>query len=178
MRARWLFLAPLALGSCNTTATGYPFHSRAVYEAPHSGFRVEVLASGSVAAGADLSSSGSGSARFCPLSGSTAVALTLELKAGAGRVSVELAGTPPAKSTAPWSARDASATLATELGRAGYRHLDRSELEESARAIDGVMAGPKGTLLRGQTRALGVLSTTLSRAAPRAAPRPSRCGSF
>jgi len=175
MSARWWPFAVLALAGCNTTATGYPFHSRAVYEAPRSGFRFEVLASGKVAAGADLSDAGSGSVRFCPLPGTRGAALTFELVTGRSHAEVELGGS---KSTAAWGSKSSATTLRTELARAGYAHLDGAELEESARVIDGVLSGPKGTVLHGQSRALGVLSTRLNRAAPGAPLHPSSCGSF
>jgi hypothetical protein len=175
MSSRWWPLAALAVAGCNTTATGYPFNSRAVYEAPRSGFRFEVLAAGKVAPGADLSDTGSGSVRFCPLPGSSGAALTFALVTARGRVDVELAG---AKTSAAWGSTSSTATLRSELARAGYAPLDAAELEESARAIDGVLSGPKGTVLHGQSRALGVLSTRLNRAAPGAPSTPSTCGTF
>ena len=46
------------------------------------------------------------------------------------------------------------------------------------RAVDGVLAGPKGTLLGGQTRSLGVVTTTLARSTAPGPLTPSACGTF
>lgn len=170
--------ALVSIAGCRSTATGYPFHSRGVYEAPRSGYRFEVVGSGSVAAGADVSDSGSGLVRFCPLLGTSAATLSLELRAGSGSARYEISGTVAEKGSAPWGSRDSVVTLQTELSKAGYAHLDKTELEESVRAIEGALAGPKGTIVAGQSRALGVVSTTLARSAPPGPLRSSPCGAF
>jgi hypothetical protein len=176
--AVFTFAALVSVAGCRSTATGYPFHSRGVYEAPHSGYRFEVVGSGSVAAGADVSDSGSGLVRFCPLLGTSAATLSLELRAGSGSARYEISGTLSEKGSASWGSRNSVTTLQTQLSKAGYAHLDKAELDESVRAIEGVLAGPKGTVLAGQSRSLGVVATTLSRTAPPGRLRSSPCGAF
>jgi hypothetical protein len=60
----------------------------------------------------------------------------------------------------PNAARDAP-PLAMRLADAGY-HAIPEEFAESLRAIDGALAGPKATLMDGQTHALRVLRVTFT----------------
>jgi hypothetical protein len=163
---------------CNTTLTGYPFETRAVYQAPHSGFRAEVIGSGRVAAGADLSDSGIGVARFCPASGSGARAATLQLRSGSGFVDWEIAGAPGSRGLAAWDWKHSTSSLEACLKEAGYPSLDAAELEETVHAIDGVVAGPKGAVQPTQTRSIVVVSTHSDHTRSKALPAPSPCGTF
>ena len=171
MKRLFAVLVVLALDGCRSTATGYPFHSRGVYEAPRSGYRFEVLGEGHVAPGEDVTSTGSGVVRLCV----GATALTLHVSASASAARYELGTT---KGSVPWTPRDREASLRTLLGKAGAARLDAAEIEESVRAVDGVLAGPKGTLLGGQTRSLGVVTTTLARSTAPGPLTPSACGTF
>jgi hypothetical protein len=163
---------------CNSTLTGYPFETRAVYEAPHSGFRVEVIGSGRVAAGADLSNSGIGVARICPASRSGAFAATLQLRSGSGFVDWEIAGAPSSSGVAAWDWKDSTSSFEACLKKAGYPSLDAAELEETVHAIDGVLAGPKATRVATQTRSIVVISTRIDHVSSKAPPAPSPCGTF
>src|SRR6185503_13544927 len=173
MRVSKLAACVVLLASCNTTASGYPFSSRAVYEAPRSGFRVEVVASGRVDAGHDTSTSGTGFARLCPSPASPSPSITLTLGHGSGSVAWEIAGTPVATGTAAWDSKSSLKSLEGLLLRAGYGPPDRAELDEMVRAIDGVLLGPKGTTIGGQSRAIGVVSTRLDRELPASPPTSS-----
>ncbi|MEZ4227083.1 MAG: hypothetical protein R3B13_39460 [Polyangiaceae bacterium] len=173
MKRLCALLVVLGASGCRTTATGYPFHSRGVYEAPKSAYRVEVLGEGRVAAGADVTSAGSGLARFCSAAG--AVPLTLKVSGTASTASYELG---PTRGSVAWAGRSREASLRMLLGKAGLSHFDAAELDESIRAIDGMLAGPKGTLLAGQTRSLRVVTTRLSRSAAPAPLTSSACGTF
>lgn len=103
-------------------------------------------ATGTLASGADLSERSTGHARVCP-SGAMGVQLDLPLLA-------------PGASVAP----DAAA-LNGPLAAAGYP-VDAREVEELSAALAGVLSGPKGTRMQGQTSALHVIDVT---------PRYARC---
>jgi len=150
-----LVLAALAAnGACNTTLTGYPFAIRALYAAPISGLRIEVLTSGHVPAGADLSDGGTGIAQVCPLG-------------GAGRpLSLRLDGS--------WNRRDVEASLREKLLQAGYAP-DAQELAEIVEVIGAALSGPKAVHLEGQTRELEVLAVEIQRRGLSAPTQPEAC---
>jgi hypothetical protein len=119
----------------------YRFDTLARYRAPASHYDIAVHATGIVRAGADLSQESSADVRVSPtgVSGS-AVQFTLGYPDRRPRVD----------------------ELAARLANAGYQ-ANADELSETVHAIGGAMAGPKATLMDGQTRRLQVLETTFVR---------------
>jgi len=119
----------------------YRFDTLARYRAPISQYEVSVHATGLVRAGADLSEESSADVRVSPtgVSGS-AVQFTLGYPDRRPRID----------------------GLAARLANAGYQ-TNVEELTETVHAIGGAMAGPKATLMDGQTRRLQVLETTFVR---------------
>jgi hypothetical protein len=117
------------------------FDTVAQYEAPRGGYRLAIHASGVVKAGDDLSRSSQADVTIAPASahGST-VRFTAALPDSS----------PPGSS------------LARLVADAGYESTP-DELDECRRAIDGALAGPKGTLMDGQTRVLRVVEVTFDR---------------
>jgi len=58
----------------------------------------------------------------------------------------------------PWSSSTAGRSLGQALAEAGIAGAVPEELEELARAMSGLTAGPKGTVLAGQTELLEVVA--------------------
>ena len=61
-----------------------------------------------------------------------------------------------------WTWKDFPETLDTLFDKAGYPTRDETEIMEIGRVINGVMSGPKGTVLEGQTAILNVLAVDFS----------------
>ena len=135
------------------------FHTVAVYEAPRSGYVVRIVASGVVRAGADMSEESKALLTFSSASGleqaDSSVTASVALRSGqvafGGASSLEGA----------WPARGAEG-LSRLLSKAGYP-LVPEELDELVSTTYGVLLGPKGTLMPGQTRVLTVVSVAFER---------------
>jgi hypothetical protein len=119
----------------------YRFDTIAEYEMPRAGCRVSVHASGRVNAGDDLSRQSAAEVTIAPPSPSQSpVRLTATLpgmpldRASLGRLLADLAC-------------DASA----------------EEIAEIQRSVDGALAGPKATLMAGQTHVLRVVGVRFQR---------------
>src|SRR5262249_41034529 len=111
------------------------------YRAPLSQFEVSVHAAGIVRAGDDLSEESSAEVRVSPTGASgSAVQFTMAYPDHRPRIE----------------------DLAARLANAGYQ-ANVDELAETVHAIGGAMAGPKATLMEGQTRRLQVLEATFRR---------------
>lgn len=128
-------IALLPLAACFSDT---PFCTTAEYMAPRSGFTLWVAAQGTVAFGEDLSQASSGTVRICPT--------------GPAGTMLDFSVLNAKTSTSP----DAKALLAS-LTASGFT-ADAGEVEEASRAIAGVLAGPKGTILPGQSKVLRVRS--------------------
>lgn len=111
------------------------FETVARYRALASGYELSVHATGIVRAGDDLSDESSVDVRIVPT--------------GAAGTRVELSLAFPDRRPE----RDA---LAARLTAAGYT-VSADELAETVRAIGGALAGPKATLMDGQTKVLRVV---------------------
>jgi hypothetical protein len=119
----------------------YRFDTHARYEAPRSGYRLDVHAAGLVLAGDDLSRRSRGEVTITP-SDSGGSVVTLK------------AGLPDALPT--------RSEIARRLREAGYAPV-ADEIAETEHAIGGALAGPKATLMDGQTKVLRVLEVTFDR---------------
>jgi hypothetical protein len=119
----------------------YRFDTVARYRAIKSQYEVSVHATGLVRAGADLSEESSADVRIAP-TGSTGSPVQFTL-------------------TLP-DQRPERVVVAARLANAGYQP-NADELAETVRAVGGAMAGPKATLMDGQTRSLQVLEVTFRR---------------
>ena len=132
----------------------------AVYEAPRSGCAIRIEGSGVVPAGHDVSSDARGTLTLGLLGSRDAGArapsvLPIALREGR----VEVASVYGVEGDA--ANRD-HAFLSRLVSTAGCQP-EAAEVEELATAIEGVLSGPKGTLMEGQSRALRVVSTTFER---------------
>ena len=55
------------------------------------------------------------------------------------------------------ASNEESKKISNLLLKAGYKQLAPDEIDETVRAIRGAVAGPKGTMMQGQTRHLAVI---------------------
>jgi hypothetical protein len=155
-RGALLAAGVLALG-CDA---GNPFVTAATYEAPVSGFRVHLRATGVVPAGADLADSSTGTVRICPVGAAPGARAPITVRFASPRdatFSIDRAtvgSAAPATGAWHWSAAELTALLAA----AGYAEVSPDEARETIRVL-GAVSGPKALVLTGQTTVLTVVAT-------------------
>ncbi|MFH1437959.1 MAG: hypothetical protein ABIJ56_19785 [Pseudomonadota bacterium] len=113
-----------------------------------------MFSNGVVKAGLDLSEGSGGSAWICPISGNSRKGMELTI-AKMEKVRYKIAGMP--EGSLAWTWKDFPETLDAVFDKAGYVERDETELLEIGKVIIGVMSGPKGTILKGQSKTLNVL---------------------
>jgi hypothetical protein len=150
----------LAIGLACGCQSDRHFHTVAVYEAPGSSCLIRMEADGVVRSGADLSDQSSailtvGATTAPGFAGHARVNLRVTLRQG----QVHLGSESTVQGTLPSRTREALVSLLSEAGCAPVSE----EVEEVWSAIEGVLFGPKGTLMSGQTSVLKVLSTSFDR---------------
>jgi hypothetical protein len=145
-----LLAACLLAGGC----LDHAFCTLAAYEAPHTGCRVFVFSEGIVKAGRDLSEGSDGSALICSTAGASRKDVKLAIT-HMEKARYEISG--GSKGVLAWTWNDFPETLNRLFDKAGYQARDEAELMEIGRVMNGVMSGPKGTVLKGQTTILNVL---------------------
>jgi hypothetical protein len=133
-------VALLMLAALAACRGDYRFHTRASYEAPRGGYRVDIDAEGIVRSGADLAEEATAQVQIGALPPST----------GDG-IHLVVAHPQPPGATA--------AALAVALRQGGFTESPPAEIEEVGHAIEGALLGPKATLMDGQTRQLRVVKT-------------------
>lgn len=132
---------------------GYDFDTVAVYEAPVSGYRIEIHGQGVVRSGHDLSEHGSGTATILPLGASSAQPIEFTFT-GFEQAEFTIEGLKRGQIS-----RRGVEEFAAVLASAGYRSLSEAEVRETHAVINGVLSGPKGTTMEGQSKSLRVVST-------------------
>lgn len=132
------------------------FETVAVYEAPKSGYRLEVIATGTIKDGADVCDGAcEGEAKIVPKEQSAAkraVRLTIRNYDIVQTMVDELE-----QGGVKGADAEESKKISNLLLKAGYKQLAPDEIDETVRAIRGAVAGPKGTMMQGQTRHLAVI---------------------
>ena len=144
------------LGACQRD---YRFHTVAVYEAPRGHYSIRIDGQGLVRAGHDISQQSSGVLTISPSIQSGPVdppPVTVEIALRGSQVHYG----------EDWPAGElpepGAKVLSRLLSDRGYVvHAD--ELDELVSATEGVLFGPKGTLMSGQSKSLRVVSTTFDR---------------
>jgi hypothetical protein len=156
MRGHRAAVAVVCLVGLQACQRDYRFNTHARYESLVAHLDITIEASGLVLAGADLSEASTAAVRISPIppAPGTAVDLTIVLP---DQLSFQVKGGP--RGVGSWPPR-AAAGLAELLQQLGYGALPPDELAEVERAIMGALAGPKATLMDGQTRTLRVLETS------------------
>jgi hypothetical protein len=140
----------------------YSFRTVAEYQAPRSGYSIRIDAQGVVRAGADVSEHSSGVVAIWATNTpgqaeSSAFAFNVALRQGRVRFG------PESLVEGSWHGRDEE-ELSHFLSDAGL-FVAPEEMQELSSAVEGALLGPKGTLMAGQTKVLGVVSTTFDRSA-------------
>ncbi|MGI9590053.1 MAG: hypothetical protein ACR2P8_01695 [Myxococcota bacterium] len=146
---------PLVLAAC--WPRDYRFEATASYRAPRSALVLEGVASGFVPAGRDTSRDYEGRFRL-RAEGGDAAGIDLVLSS---RTPDECRVGGGGGGWLPWRSSSAGRSLGKALERAGIAVAAPAELDELARAMDGLVAGPKGALLEGQTEVLEVVEVRL-----------------
>ena len=156
MRCHRAVVAVVCLACLLACQRDYRFKTHARYEAPLAHLQISIEASGLVRAGADLSEAATARVRIGPIPPAPGplVELTITLP---DRLAYWVNGGPTGRGS--WPPRS-GAGLAELLRVIGYGSLPPDELAEMERAIAGALAGPKATLMGGQTRTLLVLETS------------------
>lgn len=131
----------------------YEFETVAVYEALASGYRIEIHGRGVVRAGQDLSDQSSGTATIVSLGSTPLPPIELRLT-GIQHAAFTVQGLKSGQLS-----RSSPAPLGELLASAGYGPLVEDEVAQTHEAINGVLSGPKMTLVEGQSTSLRVVRT-------------------
>jgi hypothetical protein len=136
------------------------FHTVALYEAPRGHYFIRIEGKGVVRAGDDMSQQASGVLTVSPSStpgpaGPPPVILEVTLRGS----QVQFGNQWLADGSGP----DRGALGVSRLLSDGGYSVHPDELDELVSATEGVLLGPKGTLMSGQTRVLKVVATTFNR---------------
>lgn len=140
----------IALTGCWQTDSR--FESEATYRAPRNGLLLQGEASGLVPAGWDVSRDYRGRFRLRP-EDDEAAGVELLLSSEHPK-KLRIAGS---YRMLQWSSSTDAASLQTALEEAGIPVLAPEELEEVAYVMRGLLAGPKGTTMKGQADQLEVV---------------------
>ncbi len=137
------------------------FHTVAVYEAPRGHYSIRIDGQGVVRAGHDLSERSSGLLTLSPRSESgpanrAPVAVKVALRGSQVHFGDDSL---VAEGAWPEPGRQVLFRVLSDGGYAVYA----DELDELVSATEGVLLGPKGTLMSGQSKCLRVVSTTFDR---------------
>jgi hypothetical protein len=138
---------------------GFGFHGE--YEAPHSGFRIEVMARGYVKGGYDIAETAFAVARFCPLHQSAGRPFELSLLAEEEQW-IKVSCHDFDLNHTEWNWKTAESVLRGLLSKAGFSNVSAEEVKGAVQVLDGSLAGPKGARLKGQIDSLVVLRADTS----------------
>jgi hypothetical protein len=162
-RLRRIFLCLGYVFFCTLLAIGFggcgqfvenQFKTRAVYDAPTSGFRIIIDASGSIPPSADITTNGVWKAVVTPLSSTTAKVVTIH---SISNTSAAFAVDSQPAVTVTWGSSSSKLSFGQALVVAGYTSLSDADVAEAAKAIEGAACGSKATLMSGQTKSLTVV---------------------
>lgn len=155
---RGVFAAALfLLSACQSD---YQFHTTAVYEAPQGQYSIRVEARGIVKGGHDISEVSSGAFTISPSGPPGPVnpePLMVEVALRGSLMLLDRLGLPDDATR-----ERIAAAMSQLLSDSGYS-VHQDEVEEFLSAVEGVLLGPKGTPMSGQTKALEVVSVAFDR---------------
>ena len=149
----------VAILACGAPGVDIPFHISAAYRAKISGFQVEIDTEGIVPAGHDVASDGTAHVKLTSLVDPTKPDLTIGIDSSGSAV-VLIDG--KTEQSFDWF-RNSREELGNILEQVGYQSISTDELDETVKAINNAMAGPKGVLLDGQTKWLEVGNIEIQR---------------
>ena len=147
-------MAIVLLAACQRD---YRFRTVAVYEAPRGQYSIRIDGEGVVRAGHDISQQSFGLLRVSPLRDSRPPDLgPFTLKLALRGSQIHFGDDLPVDGVSPDSGARVLSRLLSDGGYAVYA----DELDELVSATEGVLLGPKGTLMAGQSKYLRVVSTS------------------
>ncbi|NJN11932.1 MAG: hypothetical protein HC836_34415 [Richelia sp. RM2_1_2] len=139
------------LASCGNSS----FNTQAIYDAPVTGYRITVSGSGTIESGADISNNGIGKISISPLLKNNFPKIIISINYQNGKNDIiAFIGNKKVILERPHLAQD---NLTQLLKLARYANLEMAEVSESAEAINGVLGGPKATIMNGQSDHLIVI---------------------
>ena len=147
-------LFAVSLISCQPFDQGFTFIGE--YKAPQSGFLVRMAARGNIKAGSDVSEKAYSLVRICPLDTQNGIPFEMSLTSLPEESNIMESKT-LGISKSEWNWKTSEELLKRALELAGYNNIINEEVTGSVRVIEGSLAGPKGTILKGQIESMEVL---------------------
>ncbi len=136
------------------------FNTQAIYDAPVTGYRIAVSGSGTIESGADISNNGIGKISISPLLKNNLPKVRISINYQNDKEDiVAFIGNKKVILERPNLVQD---NLTQLLKLARYADLEMAEVSESVEAINGVLAGPKATIMNGQSDHIIVVDVNYS----------------
>jgi hypothetical protein len=147
-------LFTVSIISCHPFDQGFTFIGE--YKAPQSGFLVRMAARGNIKGGSDVSDKAYSLVRICPLDPQNGMPFEMSLTS-LPEESIIMESKTLNISKSEWNWKTSEKLLKEALDLAGYNNIINEEVAGSVRVINGSLAGPKGTILKGQIESMEVL---------------------
>lgn len=136
------------------------FRFRATYQAPKSGYQIELLSQGFVKQGNDLSDNAFAIIQICPLAQNHGRPLRFCLLSEPDRW-LQMLSSNLDLPQQDWNWRTSLKLFRQELLMAGYSELDTAEVSGSVKVIGSALSGSKGVILEGQIESVKVVNTII-----------------
>ena len=144
----------VSLISCTSLDQGFTFIGE--YKAPQSGFLVRMAARGNIKDGSDVSDKAYSLVRICPVNPKNGIPFEMSLSS-VPEESIIMESKTLSISKSEWNWKTSEDLLKKALNLAGYNKVINEELIGCVKVINGSLAGPKGTILKGQIESMEVL---------------------
>ena len=146
-------LGLLILCGCSLQERGFRFHGE--YRAPRSRFQIALLSQGFVKPGNDVAESAFSIVQFCPAPGMIAKPFQVSMMSPPDQW-IKVESEDVSFPVTEWNWKTSGAILNNLLNRAGYSDLAQEEVKDIGRAMESSLLGPKGFILKGQGKSIGV----------------------
>ena len=143
-----------SLISCQPFTRGFTFQGE--YVAPQSGFLVRMIARGNIKKGSDVSDKAFSLVRVCPIDSKNGYPFDLSLSSEPDEW-ITMESKVLGFSKSEWHWKTSENLFKKALKSAGFNTIVDEEVKGSVRVINGSLAGPKGTILKGQIESIEVL---------------------
>ncbi len=147
-------LFTVSLISCHPFDQGFTFIGE--YKAPQSGFLVRMAARGNIKDGSDVSDKAYSLVRICPVDPKNGIPFEMSLSS-VPEESIIMESKTLSITKSEWNWKTSEELLKKALELAGYNNIINKEVTGCVRVIEGSLAGPKGTILKGQIESMEVL---------------------
>jgi hypothetical protein len=115
-----------------------------------------MAARGNIKAGSDVSEKAYSMVRICPLDPQNGMPFEMSMTS-LPEESIIMESKTLSISKSQWNWKTSEELLKKALKLAGYNNIINEEVTGSVRVIEGSLAGPKGTILKGQIESMEVL---------------------